>query len=279
MTLHKQTMQPARIVTTSWDDGDPKDLRIAEFLHARGIPGTFYVPIQGCQRSRSLGASDLRMLHGAGFEIGGHTVSHRSLNKLRTQEVEYEVRTCKDMLEQLTGDRIRMFCYPNGRYSSEVVKLVKASGYEGARTTRMLLLSSEFYPFEMPTTVQAYPHNRAAYLRNLGRAKNLPGLWNYATELSGLNNWIALGKELFDRVLQRGGIWHLYGHSWEIDELGIWNDLRQMLDYVSRRTGVTYLTNGQLVAYARSAKRDRRHQPAAAARPKAGASRSVKGTN
>ncbi len=270
-------MQPPRIVTTSWDDGDPKDLRIAELLHARGIPGTFYVPIQGYQRSRSLGASDLRMLHAAGFEIGGHTVSHRSLNKLPAREVEYEVRTCKGMLEQLTGDRVRMFCYPNGRYSEEVIKLVKASGYEGARTTRMLLLSSEFLPFEMPTTVQAYPHKHAAYLRNLGKTRNLSGLWNYVIDLSGLKTWVAVGKELFDRVLEHGGIWHLYGHSWEIDELGIWNDLRQMLDYVAGRKDVTYLTNGQVVVYATSRVRERSSQPAAAPMKKARVPRSAKG--
>jgi hypothetical protein len=55
-----------------------------------------------------------------------------------------------------------------------------------------------------------------------------------------------LGKQLFDEVLEDGGIWHLYGHSWEIEELGIWDDLLEMLDYVSHHSNVTYLTNGQL---------------------------------
>jgi hypothetical protein len=40
----------------------------------------------------------------------------------------------------------------------------------------------------------------------------------------------------------------LYGHSWEIDELGIWSDLHEMLDHVSHCKGVTYLTNGQLLS-------------------------------
>jgi len=238
-----------RIVTTSWDDGDPKDLKIAELLRDRNLAGTFYVPIQGYKRSRSLGAGDIRALNSEGFEIGAHTVSHKSLNKLKAREVKYEVVTCKDMLEQLTGCRVRMFCYPNGRYDAEVIQHVKASGYLGARTTRMLSLGA-FLPFEMPTTVQAYPHGRSTYLRNLGRAQNFAGLWNYLRDLSGLNTWIAVGKYLFDQVVEHGGIWHLYGHSWEIDELGIWNELRQMLDYVAHRKNVTYLTNGDLVARA-----------------------------
>jgi peptidoglycan-N-acetylglucosamine deacetylase len=100
----------------------------------------------------------------------------------------------------------------------------------------------------MPTTVQAYPHRSAAYLRNLGRAANLSGLFRYTAQLSHLRNWVELGKELFDQVLRRGGIWHLYGHSWEIDELDLWNDLREMLDYISNRQDVTYATNTQLLS-------------------------------
>ena len=37
--------------------------------------------------------------------------------------------------------------------------------------------------------------------------------------------------------------WHLHEHSWEIEELGLWDELRQMLDYVSSGQGVTYVPN------------------------------------
>ena len=116
----------------------------------------------------------------------------------------------------------------------------------------MLSLRTDFSPFEMPTTVQAYPHPRRNYLKNLGRACNIQGLWRYATELSRFNSWIELGKQLFEQVLQQGGIWHLYGHSWEIEELRIWPELCEMLDYVAKREGVTYTTNGQLLRLLRA---------------------------
>ena len=44
-------MPLTRIVTTSWDDGDPSDLRVAELLAARKLPGTFYIPVKGHHRS------------------------------------------------------------------------------------------------------------------------------------------------------------------------------------------------------------------------------------
>ncbi len=245
-------MSHPRVVTTSWDDGDPRDLRIAELLRSRDLPGTFYVPIVGCRGSKILAAADLRTLSSAGFEIGAHSVSHKSLPRLSPTELHHEVRTCKQMLEQTLGRGVLMFCYPNGRYNDEVIRQVKDAGYQGARTTRMLWLrTTEFLPFEMPTTVQAYPHPRSAYLRNLGRARNIPGLLRYVTELSRFRSWVELGKRLFDQAREYGGIWHLYGHSWQIDELGIWDDLHEMLDYVSHHSDVTYLTNSQLLSQVR----------------------------
>lgn len=36
---------PATYITTSWDDGHPLDLRVAELLSEYHLQGTFYVPI------------------------------------------------------------------------------------------------------------------------------------------------------------------------------------------------------------------------------------------
>lgn len=237
-----------RIVTTSWDDGDPSDLRIAELLSFRNLPGTFYVPLNGYQGKQRLANSDLRALCVEGFEIGAHTISHKTLPRLTPTELSYEIRTCKTMLEQTLGHEVLMFCYPNGRYDADVRQHVKDAGYVGARTTRMLSVKTYFLAFQMPTSLQAYPHAKAAYMRNLGRARSVSTGLKYITRLSHLKTWVDLGKRLFDDVLEHGGIWHLYGHSWEIEELGIWNDLSKMLDYVSHRDRVTYASNGQLLA-------------------------------
>jgi peptidoglycan/xylan/chitin deacetylase (PgdA/CDA1 family) len=236
------------VVTTSWDDGATSDMRIAELLRARGLPGTFYVPIDGYKGKTTLGPPDLRSLWSEGFEIGAHTISHKMLPDLAPGELDHEVRGCKEILEQMLGRQVVTFCYPNGRYSNEVIRSVKSAGFQAARTTRMLCLSSHFAPFEMPTTLQAYPHRRAGYLRNLGRACTIPGVVKYATEFWNLPSWIDVGKKLFSQVLERGGVWHLYGHSWEIEELGMWDDLREMLDHVCRRDGVTYATNRSLLS-------------------------------
>jgi peptidoglycan-N-acetylglucosamine deacetylase len=238
-----------RIVTTSWDDGDRPDLKVAEILRSRGMPGTFYVPIKP-YRQGLLDKAELRALSSEGFEIGGHGFSHKLLAGLPAKELAEEVAPCKPILEDILGIPVRMFCYPNGRYDAKAVRALKDAGYCGARTTRMLATRTDFDPFEMPTTLQIYPHRRSAYirnvLRNVARARKFEGLQVYMTERYRLGNWLELSKRLFDAVLQNGGVWHLYGHSWELESMNLWDGLREILDYVCGREGVTYLPNGEI---------------------------------
>ena len=141
-----------------------------------------------------------------------------------------------------------MFCYPRGRYDSNVMRALREAGYWGARTVRMLATGFEFNPFEMPTTVQISPHPKSNYIKNVARgARKIEGLQVFLTNITKLGNWLELGKRLFDSVLENGGIWHLYGHSWEIEQLGLWKELSELLDYVGERKNVTYVPNGGLV--------------------------------
>jgi len=241
-------MEAPRIVTTSWDDGEQSDLRLADVLRARGMSGTFYVPITPYLGRPALSHVDLRALHSEGFEIGAHGYSHTHLWKLSQQKLASEINPCKPVLEDILGAEVRMFCYPRGRYDSKTIQTLKQAGYLGARTVRMLATGLHFDPFEMPTTVQIRPHPRMSYFKNIARgARKFEGIQTLALNMLRLGNWVELGMRLFDFVLANGGIWHLYGHSQEIEELGLWKDLERMLDYVANRKGVDYLPNWKLI--------------------------------
>jgi peptidoglycan-N-acetylglucosamine deacetylase len=240
------------IVTTSWDDGHPLDLRLAEMLRTRALPGSFFVPLAGPDGKPTLSPSDLRSLQAEGFEIGAHTVSHRILPGLPAKELSREVWGSKQMLEEQLGVPVRMFCYPRGRYDGKVVDRVRRSGFEGARTTRMLAHTLRFSPFEMPTSVQAYPHTPVNYLKNLGKCIDLAGIRRYVKEYLPCKSWVEVGKKLFNEVLLNGGVWHLYGHSWELEELGLWSELEAMLNHVANRPGVIYASNGRVLELVRN---------------------------
>jgi hypothetical protein len=239
--------RPPVIVTTSWDDDSASGLKIAELLSARGLSGTFYVPTGRLGEVSTFTRGDLQALSANGFEIGGHTVSHRILTKLEPSELTREVVDCKQVLQEVVGREVTTFCYPRGRFDARVVREVERAGYRGARSTQILFSGAIFPPYEMPTTVQAYPHRRSNYVRNLVRLGAIPELLKSMPDILSFDNWLQLGKRLFDRTLRHGGTWHLYGHPWEIEKLNLWSDVKEMFDYVSHRESVTYVTNGELL--------------------------------
>jgi hypothetical protein len=233
------------IVTTSWDDGHPCDLRLAEALGESGMPATFYVPLVGEGGRAVLHTAALRSFLDQGFEIGAHTVTHQILPELDSTALLKEVFGSKQLLEDELGREVRMFCYPRGQYDSRVIRSVRLSGFLGARTTRMLSHSLRFSRFEMPTTLQAFPHPPMNYLKNLGKRRDLVGIASYLSKYSKCKNWAEMGKIMFDDVLQEGGIWHLYGHSWELEEHGLWDQLQDLFNYVGNRPGVIYASNSK----------------------------------
>src|SRR2546429_8068050 len=65
------------------------------------------------------------------------------------------------------------------RYDAEVIACVQQSGFEGARTTRMLAHTLNFGRFEMPTSVQASPHPPLNYFKNLANHRDGSGIVRY----------------------------------------------------------------------------------------------------
>jgi peptidoglycan/xylan/chitin deacetylase (PgdA/CDA1 family) len=84
-------------------------------------------------------SDQVRMLHNAGMEIGGHTVSHPILTRMDSARARTEIADGKDALEKIIGAPIRLFAYPNGKpgqdYHSDHVGMVKEIGFEAAVST------------------------------------------------------------------------------------------------------------------------------------------------
>jgi peptidoglycan/xylan/chitin deacetylase (PgdA/CDA1 family) len=235
------------IVTTSWDDSHPADLRLAELLQKYNLPGTLYCPLNGEDGRPTLSPVELRRLHSAGFEIGAHSISHAILTAIPRSQARDEIFRSKSTLQDLLGDEVRMFCYPRGRANAHTIRCVKEAGYRGARAVQLLSIETNFSPFLMPTSLEAVPHGPINYVKNLTRRRDWPSLYRYCSELRRYPGWVALGKRLFDDTVKSGGVWHLWGHSWVVEELDLWHELEDLLDYVSARRGVLYASNSSTI--------------------------------
>jgi len=83
--------------------------------------------------------AQLKNLHAAGMEIGGHTHRHPILAKLDRDAARVEIAAGKTVLEDKLGTRVRLFAYPNGKpvsdYLPEQAEIVRELGFEGAVST------------------------------------------------------------------------------------------------------------------------------------------------
>ena len=78
-------------------------------------------------------------LHRAGMQIGAHTVSHPILARLSDDDARREMAQSKAILEGVTGERVGLFAYPNGKpgedYSPRCVSLARELGFDAAVST------------------------------------------------------------------------------------------------------------------------------------------------
>lgn len=81
----------------------------------------------------------VRQLHRAGMEIGGHTVNHPILASIELAAARSEIADGKRVLESLIDAPVSLFAYPNGKpgadYRREHVDLVRELGFKGAVST------------------------------------------------------------------------------------------------------------------------------------------------
>lgn len=231
-------------VTTSWDDGHPLDLKILSLLEKYRLKGTFYIPIANTEK-QTMDEVTIKEISSIA-EIGGHTVNHTNLIGLNNEDLKYEIRIGKKQIEEIIEKPISMFCYPKGKYDKRAKKAVEDAGFIGARTAEQFRIVIHKDLFTIPTTCLAFDRNAYINYIHSARRLNLRGLIDIL-KIGAHRHWADIARELFLKLLERGGIWHLWGHSWQIEENQQWDKLERLLDFVSRRSGIKYLTNGEMI--------------------------------
>jgi len=234
------------MVTTSWDDGHPLDMRVAERLATYGIVGTFYVPLHG--RTRPLMTTEqLQTLRHMGMEIGSHTVMHHVLTQIPPAQARVELRQSKDGLEHLLGAPVTSLCYPKGKFNRQVRSLTAEAGYSVARTTLAFRTDMDFDPLCMPVSLQVFPHMSMVHIKHAVKEGNIRGMVNWSTLWGMENNPVKLSRLIVDSIQNYGGVCHIWGHSWEIEQYGLWNMFEKILQQIAHREQVHYLTNTQVL--------------------------------
>jgi peptidoglycan/xylan/chitin deacetylase (PgdA/CDA1 family) len=118
----------------------------AEFIRTKLFLTMAPRKITGC-----LSREDVIKIVNNGFTIGGHTLNHCNLAKLRDNiQLKYEISEDKVKLERITGRKVDYFSYPVGAYSNpeiNIANVLRESGYRGAVTAVSGFNSLESNPY------------------------------------------------------------------------------------------------------------------------------------
>lgn len=203
-----------RLMAT-WDDAAVQDLRIAELMARYEVPTVFYWPC-ALKKSKNLkGVKEFLSLKeckeiAKSFTVGSHSYSHSHLKKdvMTSSQARFEIFGSRRFWQDETGQAVDTFCYPRGRFDQEYKEMVGLAGYVGARGVGVGSLDGGDDPYYRSTTVHV----------GIARA-----------EYGGLS-WLEYARSM---VRAAGGmvdpVFHMFGHSWEIDREGEWGNLESFL--------------------------------------------------
>lgn len=180
------------------------------------------------------------------------------MTEIPLEQAREEIQGSKAWLEDVLGQPVRCFCYPRGALNAALQAEVEAAGYQAARGAGVHQI--QVGPrYAMNTSLQVYPlplrplpsiapwrgwRTRTVPLRQAHQAQRQRGL-----PLAALRAWLPWASAWVDHVQVVGGVFHLWGHSWEIEQYGQWADLEALLRRL-QASGGRPVVNHELVEWA-----------------------------
>jgi peptidoglycan-N-acetylglucosamine deacetylase len=211
------------LFATSWDDGHPLDVKIADMLEEFGFVGTFYAST-GPDGRRLIDDEDLARI-GRNHELGVHGQTHTIFPELPRSVLADEIQWAVEEMSRF-GTVGSVVAPPRGKVDSATSRFIGRLGF-AVRTAPIVGATAVRGNFLEPT-FQLYPHAWKAIIRNCAYGRRIPA----ATLL------LALAREgqspdRFRGMLLAGAraqrYVHLWGHAAEIEGLELWETLRCLL--------------------------------------------------
>jgi len=146
------------------------------------------------------------------------------------------------------GKPVTSLCYPKGKFNQQVRALVAEAGYTLGRTTLAFRTDRNFDPLCMPVSLQIFPHTPTVHIKHALKEGNLRGIANWYKLWRMEYDPVRLAELIVDHIQNTNGICHIWGHSWEIEQFGLWNMLEDIVRHMAHREGLLYLTNTQVLS-------------------------------
>jgi len=97
-----------------------------------------------------------------------------------------------------------------------------------------------------PVTQQIYDHAPQVHVRHGVKEANWTGLKNCFPVIIRTRSLSDQIRKHIEYVEMNGGILHLWGHSWELDEHNLWSLTEEIFQLLASIRGARFLTNSEL---------------------------------
>jgi len=99
----------------------------------------------------SLTVSEIKQMSKSPFvTIGAHSHCHSILTQLETKRVRESIKQSKTLLEEWTGLPVNHFAYPNGNYNTDIIEVLRETGFATAMSTSTQLWDASVSPYAIP---------------------------------------------------------------------------------------------------------------------------------
>ena len=206
-----------------------QDARLIDIMNRHGIKGAFNLnggafegAALGTRHKRLNRDEALALYPDSGQEIALHSYTHPFLDRLPVGAAALEIAKDREALERLFGGILRGFAYPMGTYNDAVVETLRQCGIAYARTTKAT------HAFDLPTD----------WLRLETTCRNRDP------------KMMQLGRDFLDLDPRSGlKLFYLWGHSYEFDEDGSWQQIEDFCAMMGSRSEIWYATSIEIYDY------------------------------
>lgn len=126
----KITKKKNQIMIT-FDDGFKGLYDNFDYFIQNKIYVKLFLIVDYMKRDNYMDEKEIKELLNSGYlTIDSHTVGHKSLDILSSDEIKYQLNHSKKELEKIFEQPIEAICYPRGKFSIEVIEESKNAGYK-----------------------------------------------------------------------------------------------------------------------------------------------------
>lgn len=110
-----------KYVALTFDDGPGKYTKeLVDLLVKNNVKASFFMVGQNIKNYKS----SVKYAYDNEMEICNHSQNHKNLKNLSKEDIEYEINSVDDMLEEIIGERARYYRSPGGNQNENVLNTI-----------------------------------------------------------------------------------------------------------------------------------------------------------